>query len=725
MVYDPWMGNLQVNGRWGNYGTVKLLLDESMTGHNPTYLPLTVEIAAHDLHPDEFEVQVFTNLNRRDFVKTYEPLAESGGPTSYWVSWPMTYKGRSYDNHIFEAELPVQKCGAYRLTTRYRLKGSDTWWWNNMFSPAANQPVHRDCAIVISPQKTSRIRLYEANALTVEALRGGSYEDRSTLDDFLSTADFDGFNPFSLQYVSRDLGFNTLWLMPVFPNTRWRWDRQAWDWRSNDAPGSPYSSRDYWSINRWLADNANAARAMELFQTLFKEGHENDVEIFMDVAFNHAGRDVIYGQGAVDLGFCPVQQSEEWIREYHPSWCTRGTSFENGQVIPYYRQSANNCFECAIWAPSDRVNEHIWDDANVDWFFGNYSCLGPKNGFSVRDYWGNPVAFHDPQGCAEDERDLYYSDLQSAQETEKLWQYFGYIIPYWIEKTGGKLAGIRADFAQGMPNRLWEYIVNRARKARWDFVFLAEVLDPDQIQYRLNRVFDVLTTKNHYLYRKNDVKMSELFNTLENEVQVLGGEAIIMHNGESHDEAGNSNKWAMTARYAVTACLYGVPMVFMGQPLGLADKLPFRESWANMYRAWTEGIPEREAVAEMYRRINKAREITPEFHQPNRYFLGLQSGGFHEEIFSIARWQQDGDVDAVTLVFVNLSTYQAHRAVFAIPRSIRLAGNYQVRNLLANDPEATLWPLRRNASDIYNNGIYISFNYPNEAQYLRLEPARS
>jgi hypothetical protein len=725
MSYNPWMGNLVVDNRWGNYGTVKLLLDETMSGQSPIHLSVSVEIAGQGANPNEFEVQVFTNLNRRDFAKTYEPLAQSEGHTSYWVTFPMSYAAPSYDNLVYRVELPVQKCGAYRLTTRYRRVGSDTWWWNNSFPPAPNQQLQRDCAVVVSPHKAARVRLYEANALTVEAMRGGSYENRSTLDDFLSINDFDGFNPFSLEYISKELSFNTLWLMPVFPNTRWRWDRSKWDWAQNDDPGSPYSSRDYWSLNRWLADNANSDRAMELLQMLFQEGKDNGLDVFIDVAFNHAGRDVIFGEGGIDLGFCSKQEAENWIRDFHSAWCTRGVAFENGQTVPYYRQAAGNSFECAVWAPGDRVNEHVWDDANVDWFFGDYSSLGPKNGFQGRDYWGNPVSCWDPRGSADDERDLYYTDLGSAQETEKLWQFFGYIVPYWIEKSGGKLAGLRADFAQGLPSQLWEYIVNRARKARWDFVFLAEVLDPDQIQYRMNRVFDVLTTKNHYLYRKNDLRMSELYSSLENEVRVLGWDTLIMHNGTSHDEVGNSNMWAMTARYAVVASLYGVPMVFMSQPLGLADKLPFRDSWANMYQAWTDNIPEREAVGQMYRRINDAREATAEFLGSNRYFLSMLGGGFFEEIFSMARWLPDGEVDAVTLVFVNLSIDRTFSATFAIPRSIRLVGNYQVRNLVSDHPEKTLWPQRRSAGEIYENGVYVSFSYPNEVQYLRLEPARN
>jgi Alpha amylase, catalytic domain len=723
MEYSPWMGNLMVQNTLGNYGTVKLLLDEDEPSSLPRLLPVRVEVARQGLSASNLEVEVFTNLDRRNFAKIYEPLGDAGTATSYWVTHSMQHVGQAYDNLIYEAHLPVTTCGAYRLTTRYRRVGATTWWWHNDFAPFAGAARQRDCAVVVSPAKTARVRLYEANALTVEAVQGGAYENRSTLDDFLPTHDFDGFNPFQLDYIIDTLGFNALWLMPVCPNTRWRWDRQRWNWAPNDNPGSPYAVRDYWSINPWLADNGNKERAMELFQQLVEAAHTLGLDVFLDFAFNHAGRDVVYGDGAVALGLCAAPEQDAWIREVRPSWCTRGTEFRDGRAIPYYRDPAHTGFECAVIAPADRLHEHVWDDANVDWFFGDYSALGPKAaGVQATDYWGNPVSHHDDRGSAEDERDLFYTDLGAATATAQLWSYVAHILPYWITKTGGKLAGVRADFAQGLPNQLWEFIVNKTRQARWDFVFLAEVLDPDPIQYRLNKVFDLLTTKDHSLYRKSDVRMRELFDSLETEARLFGGDALVMHNGTSHDEQGNPDKWVMVARYAVAAAVPGAPMVFMGQPLGLADKLPFRESWASLYEEWTRPDPERDGVAEMYRRINAARDTTPALTGPSRYFLNLASSGFHDQIFSVARWVDDGGVAAVVLVFVNLSPVSTPAAVFAMPRSIRLVGDYQAYNMVAQNPSAPLWPAHRSAEDLYASGVYVSFSYPNEVQYLRLTP---
>ncbi|MET0660174.1 MAG: hypothetical protein ABW110_18685, partial [Steroidobacteraceae bacterium] len=162
MAYSPWIGNLTVRGVAGNYGTVKALVDETAP---PTTAPLMVriEIARQGLTPADFDVEVFTNLNRRDFAVAFEALSASNGANSYWVSHTMAHQGQAFDNLVFAVELPVTQCGAYRLTARYRLKGTAGWWWHNDFSPFDGATRQRDCAIVVSPAKAATARLYEAN----------------------------------------------------------------------------------------------------------------------------------------------------------------------------------------------------------------------------------------------------------------------------------------------------------------------------------------------------------------------------------------------------------------------------------------------------------------------------------------------------------------------------------------------------------------------------------
>jgi hypothetical protein len=160
-----------------------------------------VEIARQQLDPSAFDVEVFTNLNRRDFARISEPLDQSGRGDSCWMSRRCsTPESRSTTWSSRRAH--VQQMRRVSFHTRYRLRGS--------------------------------ARLYEANALTVEAARGGDYENGSTLDD--------------------------------------------------------------WSINQWLADNDDPQRAMQLFPQVVDEADATGLDVFVDVALNHAGRDVVNAQ---------------------------------------------------------------------------------------------------------------------------------------------------------------------------------------------------------------------------------------------------------------------------------------------------------------------------------------------------------------------------------------------------------------------------------------------
>ena len=181
-----------------------------------------------------------------------------------------------------------------------------------------------------------------------------------------------------------------------------------------------------------------------------------NLNIFLDVALNHAGRDVVYGKGGVDLGLAPPSQEHNEIRSSRSPW---GTHRDD------YRRHADTEADLAPYAPADRGGEHRWFDAGMDWYFGDYSSLGPK-----------PAPGRDSsRGSAEDERDLLYTDLDPSGghdfEVENLWKYFAYLFPYWLDRTANKLDGIRADFAQGLPPQAWEYIINKTRQKKWDFIF--------------------------------------------------------------------------------------------------------------------------------------------------------------------------------------------------------------------------------------------------------------
>lgn len=699
-----WMGHLVIkdnsvwpNGHMGNYGVVKYLLDESQNETIP--VEISVQVYGDGSPHTTLDVEVYTNLNRRDYAKVWESADAAGSANSYFLTYPMTYIGMSGNNYVYKTDLQLSKTGVYRLTTRFRVNNGP-WQWHNGFQYDGID--QRDCVFVVSPKKILELTVYEANPLVVEAVPGNSFNHRSTFDDF-TDHDTDGFDPFNLSYVKNSLGFNTIWIMPVFPIAKERWDPNSKQWTANYSPGSPYAARDYWSVNEALVEANNQSAGMSEFQYMMDKAEALGLNVFIDVAFNHSGRDTIYGQGAVDLGYVQPAGKSDLIRNARPSWISKG-GYD-------YRHHSGSQAEIAPYAPADRLGEHNWYDAGLDWYFGNYSSLGPKPGFGDTS-----------QGGALDERDLFFTDLDPAGghdwEVENVWNYFAYILPYWLNRTQNKLDGIRADFAQGLPPRAWEYIINKTRQQKWDFIFLGEALDPDAVRYRVNRHFDLLTTVDHWLYRNSGVTMSQLVSSLESEADLYGYNAVVMHNGTSHDEEGNANVWLMAARYAVASASYGVPMIYMSQPLGVPHKVDFQTSWQNIKHYWDNA---NNHVFNMYQRINNARQNHAALRSLNRYFLMKRfGGGFNDNIFSVARWAGDD----IVLVFVNLRDYVIGSEIYGIPQSVPLdtspGTQYQAYNLVADTSAAALWPAPRTAADIYQNGVFVKFNYPNETQYIEL-----
>ena len=694
---EGWIGNLVVGSRLGNYGVIKIFLDESRK--EKISLPVSVDLKATGIPSQDLEVEIFTNLNRRDQAKVFERADDANRSDSYYVSHRMDFQQRLGEVYRYTTDLEVSQCGVYRVTARYRIQG-ESWNWSNRY--AINLTPQRDMVVVVSPKKALGLSIFEVNPLAVEATEGGQFAKRSTLEDF-TDHDQDGYDPFNLSFVKNTLGFNTLWLMPIFPVTQVRWNDLDKRYEQNFSPGSPYAARDYWSVNEALSSQNNQEDARKEFVYLVNQAEGMGLNVIIDVAFNHAGHDAVLGQGAVELGLASEADKLRAVKSARPAWATRGLDF---------RQSATHEQDAAAFAPADRQGEHRWMDAGLDWYFGNYSDLGPKPDFGDASLGG-----------ALDERDLYFTDLAQADNVREVFEYFGYILPYWLGLTGNQLDGIRADFAQGLPMRAWEYIINKTRQKKWDFVFLAEVLDPDPILYRVNRAFDLITTLYHGDLRSNELTTSRLFDIQQKEKEMYGPNAGVMHNGTSHDEVPNPNKWVMAARYAVCASLHGAPMAYMSQPLGLGHKVNFESAWSNIKSFWDGADP---AVFAIYQRINRAREEHPALGGGNNYYLARKDTKLKDDnVFAVARWDDTpGEKRDLVLSFVNLRDGVTPPVVFDLPRSLPLAPvRYQAYNLASDQPTRGLWATPRAAADLIRNGLEIRFSFPNEIQLLQLAPA--
>jgi len=723
---------LTVGSLDGDYTTTKLFLDEIASESEE--IVVTFEPNAADVT----NVEIFSNLGRRDYVDvdyTNAYIAGDGYPDginppngnlistsdtgAYYTAYTMLSQGGG--SYVWTGT--VNRCGAYRLTARYQTTGMSSTNWNWYTGTGGR----RDHAIVVSPRKVHELTMYELNTLTVEAT-DNTEAGRSTFVDLLgaSDGDGDGYDYFSLDYLNY-IQANCLWFQPIHPNAIERGDAFT--------PGSPYSTRDYFAVTPYMGSNGTAAGAMSEFTNFVVEcdayaGSVGTINVMLDGVFNHSSWDAEFGQGGVDLGFTATATNR--MGALRPSWYSLVTDY--GLPATSYSTSTNNNFATA----PDRGDFGKWNDT-AELFFGDYSALVRHNPDNNGDYLN--------------EGDVYDFDGMSTN-TMDLWRYFAYYTEYWLNKTGHGgtntfvqadddkgIDGLRCDFGQGLPPQAWEYIINRTRARKWNFVFMAETLDGGIPGYRSNRHFDILNESIVFQFTQSHVNNSwEIRSALEDRRSAYNGGSILL-NLTSHDEVlPDNDAWLTATRYGAVSTVDGVPMVFYGQEKGIQNYntthttndgfktaheenfgkyVPHFKQW-NKLTVWEEPPPNSDGLDQWYGRVNWARLNSPALQSPNRYFLSKNGGGDEAKILAVAKYETanasptNSDVVlAFSLLFEHGAAHASASATYNLQPAWTLLGmdtnmHYNVRNLASSDASAYLWTTNKTGADLYNNGIYVS-----------------
>ena len=772
-----------------DYGMSHLFIDE--LAHDSVPITVFFDPQAGDV----VEADVFTNLDRRDFATVMVgPESVEEGISPPLGSTVNVGDERHYYHAVrmqpslggYQVTLSASKTGAYRLTARYRLASDPvgTWHW---YDDEASAPgiFKRDFAIVVSPATARDVQLYEANPLTIAA-SGTAPAQRGTFAAMSDPASGTGAH-FSLDYLQH-LGVNTLWLQPIHP--------RGVAGRLTDpatgqafALGSPYAVKNYFSVMPLMAsgfhpgvsvtedDNAaGRALAMAEFQTFARKAATKGIGLFLDVPFNHAAHDLELAPDGVRYWANPTTPDTTPVSAVEARVFSR---------VGEYDMRASGVGNVAD-AP-DRFDFGKWTDV-ADLFFGRYAAL---------------VANQADAGAYQNESDWFdYSVGGEATSgnasghfdhvTQGLWRYFGDYLQFWLSQTGypdnsahaalsvkSGVTGLRADFAQGLPPQAWEYIVNRTRTRRWDFVFMAESLDGGHVGYRSARHFDIL----------NDSLVSDLHSAVTATdfgnafaARSFYGDALILLNTTSQDEDSYRDPYQGALRFAVNSAMYGATLIFPGQELGLAGTIlppsgasdpstgaPFGydryetdpnfhkpipqfltyNSMMPLWRQLDRSGGDAHHLLAFYTAVSHARAGSAALRSKWSTTLRLRGGGTADNIFAVGKTAQPGgDPVQTDVVFalVNLKPTMAsvtppgrnfnvdvpfgNANMFGIRRDHR----YQVTNIAATEPNARkscLWPASVMGGDLLRQGIYVSLNRlpsdeagwataPYEAQYLKL-----
>jgi hypothetical protein len=746
------ISDFTINSASGGYKTTKFFINE-IAGDSQT---LNVS-ATFNAGTPPTEVEVVTNLNRRGRADTdangdgvvdgiLPPVRDVVGQddTHYYRAYPMSASGSTWT-----ASLPVTRTGAYRATVRYRFSPIGTWFYYG----------DRDHAVVVSPTKTLEMTLYEINPLTAEAT-ANNQAGRSTFVDMLSAADgdTDGFDHVSLDYFNL-IQTNCLWFQPIHPTGGLGVENDPAT-GTPYVPGSPYATKDFFAVNPYLGSDNTQASAMAEFQNFVQKaddytGSVGTINIMLDFVANHSAWDAVLGQGGVDLGFTGDKN-----QKIPSNWYSRATDY--GQPATYF----TNMGDKDIAVAPDRDDFGKWNDV-ADFHYGRYSALWR---------YSSDSGMIPPPHRNEDD----FMDWNSlSPEVIKLWRYLGQYSIYWLQQTGHTLANstsgtpaqrlaadnkgidsLRCDFGQGLPNPLWEYIINKTRSAKWNFVFMAETLDGNEPGYRSNRVFDILNE--NMVFRFTADRLNKEYN-FQSELETRRTNyrtGAILLNITGHDEVlPDNDTWLNASRHAMMSSVPGLPMVFYGQEQGIQNFNPTLNNWHydgfetdhelnfgkriphfkkwNKLQVWELPPPNNGGLAQWYGRVNWARLNSPAIRSLNQYFLDQKIGGGSpaDNLFAVARYEQANASPAFKDVVLCFSNLFAHNAVnpgtgptdhFSTSDTFDIRGGagdplwnllglqnsssrlYNIRNLASSNAAANLWTTPRTGSDVYGNGIFVS-----------------
>ena len=757
---------LSVNGVNADYTTTHVFVNEV----NNDAVPLTMLFTPNG--GSATNVEIFSNLNRRDRATqlytnaTYPNGMESGiiapdgnllvagDDSNYYKAYTMSYVGGGQ----YSLTLNATKTGAYRLTARYKVVGNTNWFWYN----SANGGSRRDHAVVVTPARARDVSMYELNAMTIDS-QGTNQSDRSTFTDLYGgpgSRPYDAVtNRFNLSYAT-NLGINWLWFQPIHPigilNRQTNSSGQPYD------VGSPYSIKDFFQINPLMSKSNTRDAALQEFTNFVAAAHTAGVSIMLDEPFNHTAWDCELDNAGVNY-FAPTANPTNSIMNSEARFYSRSGEYD---------QRAYSAGSVAI-AP-DRNDFGKWSDV-ADIYFGRYDALVGNSGQTYNytnegDWFDTSVGSDSSTGTGNGHFDSI---------TQNVWRYFSDCVLYWLDKTGcpqgtpanqtyGKgIDGVRADFGQGLPPQCWEYIINKTRSRKWDFVFMTESLDGGSVTYRSNRHFDILNENLLFDIKTNDtrsyVTTADYRNAFEAR-RAAYGQGLVLLNHVSHDEQSYGDPFQALIRHAVCGTIDGAPMIFYGEELGISTTFGFNSYEVNFgkyipqFKTYNSMQPvfnsanrtyALDQLWPVYAAINQARAFSPALRNSNRYFLDQQNGsGAQANIYSVAKYVAANaapNLSDVVFAFANLDRNNPQSGVFNVNITqngsnlfgIKPGRLYNVKNISAytaidgNRRNVWLWGGGIYGSNVLANGVYVGLNpvpsansgwtnAPFEAQYLKL-----
>ena len=507
-----------------------------------------------------------------------------------------------------------------------------------------------------------------------------------TIDDLIGPAT-DPAEALTFRYVAERVGANAVWLMPLFPNNR---SEQLPD--PCDNLGSPYAVTDYFHLDASLsraciADPAgcdpNAAIA-----PLVAEADARGLRLFLDVAFNHFGRNYRFHDVAAAVPPLPLDATARWDFDatfddalLHPSLVDAAAIAQpTGPLAAASDELVQRCPDLAPSLLPSAVALWRWlteeERANFRCGEATLERIAPSfyaGADPLRPSTGPADSFSGPW---RDVRFLFHHDSGSAADAAALrtGEYLFRILNFW---TAQGFSGFRLDHAtdsdSGLSPELWRYLIAKTRyyaerRGQRAPVFLAEEFgDPTAMA----GVADLLTEG--YLFgataRGSLLDGNGLGAVLSRTTRFDGAARVLTHL-ENHDERRVTDGTGLDfdggrRRWAAGLSVWSTPMLLAGQEWGEEERLDFRRS------SILAGRFDEARQAERERRISTYHDLITHWRSEQgrplreRAMRHLPSTA-SSSLLLLAKWDSGGDG---RLVVHHLSR-ETSSATFSLPPDV-------------------------------------------------------
>lgn len=584
----------------------------------------------------------------------------------------------------------------------------------NACDPTLGTPSQREaCAQKPAPQVRYEATDSVCNELEpLERIRLGTIED-------LIAPTLDPREALTLRYIAERLGANAVWLMPPFPNNR---SEQLPD--PCDNLGSPYAVTDYFHLDTGLSRDCisdpvgcdpNAA-----FEALVQEANDRGLRLFLDVAFNHFGRNYRFFDLAAPVPAAALSDDARWDFDatFDPALVNPrlldATSLSGGnEEIDAARAALmNRCPDLnaslvvsavALWrwlTPEERAafrcGEATLERLAPAFYAGaqpGSPSIGPADSFS---------------GPWRDVRFLFHHTNNSATAPAAIRtrEYLFRILNFW---TAQGVSGFRLDHAtdgdSGLSPEVWRYLIAKtrfyaARRGQPPPIFLAEEFGNPAA---MAGVADLLTEG--YLFgataRGTLLDGNGLGAVLSRTARFDGAARVLTHL-ENHDERRVTDGTGLDAdggrrRWSAGLSVWSVPMLLAGQEWGETERLHFRRS------SLLPGRFDDTLRSDLDRRVARYRDLALHWRSDDGSWLRQRAmrhlpSAASSSLLLLAKWDGRG---SGRLILHNLASVTASGA-FALPPDVagqlgldscaayRLVTESRDRELLSCRPAADL-----------------------------------